>query len=502
MSNRRPPRLVTSAAAAGILASALVAGCANQPPTRSGGADRPVSLKITAFTSNANTPETTDEFRRRAEAAGKGSITFHRLPNVEALETRVPDPSSDLIKQVRDGTVDVGVVASRSFDLIGVHSLQALNAPLTVDNPDQAVRLLADPVTTKMLAGLSKVGLVGLVASWGQLRQPLGYGKAIRTPADLRGAFVIGRNSQSTKDLFASLGATLHLQSNAADAASVTSGEADVAELSFDHPLGQVSGPQGRPSYAMANVEISILANVIIVNAKTWASLSTAQQHALRTAAVATRDWAGSQATTLAAARDRFCRERLGNVAVASPTELAAWRTAVAPFVQSLRSADPATAAALDRAAAIVADHPSTDVPAPCTMAAPRDDELKAQGDQSVVSGVWRVTVHADRLAAAGATDEEVRLNSGTWTFTFKADGTYGYVEPRGRTCSGKFAVNGTSLVMKEEGASCDGWWRFTFIRTSDKLAVVPTADFAAEWSATKAFFSEPWSRLGEAPAQ
>ncbi len=500
--NSHSRRRITALAGTVLLVGGLGAGCTGRPPTRSGGAEKPVTLKITSFTSNANAPETTDDFRRRAEAAAKGSITFDRLPNVEVVETRVPDPSSDLIRQVRSGTVDVGIVASRSFDLIGVHSLQALNAPLVVDNPDQAVRLLADPVTDRMLAGLSKVGLVGLVASWSQLRQPLGYGKAIRTPTDLRDAFVIGRNSQATKDLFASLGARLHLQSNADDAKSVSSGQADAAEISLDHPLGNVSGPQGRPSYVTANVQLSILANVIVINAKTWAGLSTAQQQALRRAAVATRDWAGSGATTLTAARDHFCQTRLGNVAIASPAEVPSWRTALAPFIRALRAADPATASALDRAAVIVAEHPAADVPAPCTMAALPDSGLTPKGAQSVVAGVWRMTAHADRLAANGATDEEVRLNSGTWTFTIKADGGYSYVEPRGRTCSGRFAVNGTSLVMVEEGGSCDGHWRFTFTRTGNHLALVPTPDFAAEWSATLAFFSEPWLRLGDAPTQ
>lgn len=280
--HRRTARLVTA-----VVAAATLAGCSAQSPTRSGGAEKTVTLRITAFTANANTPETADEFRHRAEAASGGSIRFDRLPNVEVAENQVPDPSSDLIRQVRDGKIDVGVVASRSFDLIGVHSLEALSAPLIVDNPDQAVRLLADPVAEQMLEGLSSVGLVGLTASWNQLRQPLGYGKAIRTPADLKGAFVIGRRSRATQALFAAIGATLHLQSNNDDARSVASGEADAAELSFDHPLGQLSGPDGRRSVVIANVHLSILANVIVVNARTWAGLSPTQRQALQTAASA-----------------------------------------------------------------------------------------------------------------------------------------------------------------------------------------------------------------------
>lgn len=485
--------------AAAVTASALV-GCTAEAPTRSGGRDDPVTLRISAYTPNAPVPETADRLQALGVASGTG-LSFVRLPNVELPDSEVADPSTDLIRQVRDGSVDVGVVASRSFDLLGATSLQAFNAPLVVDTPDQAVRLLADPVTEQMLAGTSAVGVVGLSLAYNQLRQPVGYGRPILTPADLRGAFVIGRNSRANKELFASLGATLHVQSNAADAASVASGEADAAELSFDHPLGAVSGPADRPSYVTGNVQLAVLASVIIVNPKTWAGLSRSQQHALRSAATGARDWAATQAPRLDAARDHFCDQRVGNVAVADAPEMAAWRAAVAPFVDRLRSADPVTAAALDRAREIAAEHPATGTLTPCTMEETASSDLVAKGDQSVVAGVWRFEVLADRLAAAEATPEEVRLNSGTWTLTLEPTGTYSYVEPRGRTCSGRFVVDGTSLRMVEDGGTCDGRWRFIFTRSGNRLEVRPTADFADDWAAMTAFFSQPWVRIGDAPA-
>ena len=71
----------------------------------------------------------------------------------------------------------------------------------------------------------------------------------------------------------------------------------------------------------------------------------------------------------------------------------------------------------------------------------------------------------AEKLAAAGASQQDVGLNSGAWTFSIGRDGTFSYVEPRGRSCRGTFAVNGHRLSLLEDTSvgDCDGQWELTF---------------------------------------
>ena len=167
-----------------------------------------------------------------------------------------------------------------------------------------------------------------------------------------------------------------------------------------------------------------------------------------------------------------------------------------------MRERNPVTARAQDRLEAIVIDNPSTDVPEACAQSrSGAEPDLDAVGDQSVVAGVWRMVVDPTKLKEAGATAEEVRLNSGTWTFTIERDGAYAYVEPKGRRCAGRFAVSGSQLAMAEQGATCDGRWSFTFSRKGDTLRVIPTPDFADDWSAMTAFFANPWTKIAQVPS-
>lgn len=482
-----------------VLPALALAGCAAAtPPAKDGGAARAVTLSAVAYTTNTLTGETLDRFVDDVATTSDGAVTLELGPAVDA---GAQDGSASVIDLVRDGTADIGVVAARTFDLQGATSLQALGAPLLVESPAQAAAFLSDPVTDQMLAGLDDAGVVGLALTYDQLRQPLGFAGPL-DPRHLDGAVVLARPSRAMADVVAALGASADPRNGDAAAAAIQSGEVVGAETSMDRPSGPQSSVGQSPAIT-GNVQLAIKANVIIANPKVWDGLSADQRAALRDAASATRAWAGQQLVPLATAAPAFCAEGNGDVVVADAAELAAWHRALDPVVAELAAADPATAAAVARMRQIVAGSPTTDRATPCTMA--RDDQLPTvtpEGDQSVVAGQWRLLVSPEKLAAAGASNQDVALNKGAWTITFDGEGGYSFAEPRGRTCPGTYAVAGDRLSMVEDHSvgDCDGGWELTFTRDGDRMTWTPTPEFAATWPPLAGFFANPVERIGDPP--
>ncbi len=477
-----------------------LAGCGGTPPGKDGGAARSVNLTAVAYTTNTLTGETLDRFIADVRRASAGAISLVKGPPVDP---GAQDGSADVIGQVRDGTFDIGIVASRTFDLQGTTSLQALNAPLILESPEQAATFLSDPVTEGMLDGLDTAGVVGLALTYDQMVQPLGFDGPL-TIQSLKGAFVLARPSKATSAVLAGLGAVGDPRNGNAAEAAINAGDVAGSLTSMDRVSGPITRRPGHSSAVTGNVQLAVKANVIIVNPKVWTGLTTQQQDALRSASTATRAWAAGQTVSLTRAAQAFCARGIGDVAVADAKELASWRLAVEPAVTGLASADPRTRSALDRMREIVQKAPSTDLPSPCTAAPPSTlPTVVAVGDQTVLAGTWRLLVEAKAFAAAGASQQDVGLNVGTWTFTFGPGGTYSFVEPRGRHCDGTFAVaaDRLSLVEDPSTAGCDEQWELTFHRDGDRMSWVPTPEYKATYPPLTGFFAAPLELIAGPPA-
>ena len=477
-----------------------LASCGSEPPTKTAGsAAQPISLTAVSYTSNTLTQETLDQLVDQVSEVSDGAVTLEPGPSVYS---GAPDGSSEVIRMVREGTVDIGVVASRTFDLEGSTSLQALNAPLVIEDPAQAAAFLADDATTDMLAGLSDAGVVGLALVSDHLRQLLGYEGPLLDPESLNGMRVAARPSAAIEQLFTGLGATVDSRNGSEAEAAIKSGEVLGAETSVDRPGAFQSGANGHTSAITANLQLMVKANVIIVNPDVWDGLTTDQQSVLREASTATRTWAATQIATLADGAQLFCDQHIGDVVVAGEDQLEAWREAVAPTVAALEAANPVTKAAIARMRQIVHDNPTTDIPQPCTSL-PTDQlpSVDPEGDQSVVEGEWRLLVSVENLSDAGATQQDAVNNAGTWTFSFRDDGSSEYVEPHGRICPGTFAVAGDRLSIEEDSSvgDCDGQLEFTFDRDDNLMTWKPTPEYEAQWPPIAAFVANPLQRIGDA---
>lgn len=141
-----------------------------------------------------------DKFVADVAAASEGRITIETIPTYQGGD--VP-----LLNDVRGGTVELASVSSAIWDTQGVNSFQALQAPFLVNRLDLAKEVLSGEIAQDMLKGVDKVGLVGLAIHEGGLRKPVGAKKALKTPADFRGAKIRAPESRVLAEGLAALGA-------------------------------------------------------------------------------------------------------------------------------------------------------------------------------------------------------------------------------------------------------------------------------------------------------
>ena len=474
---------------------ALTAGCGLAvPPTRAGGADRSVTLSATSF-AIGRAAEQLVGFARQVRDRSHGSVTVDIGPDPDNARE---DTSAEAIAMVRDGRAAVAVVATRTFDTLGVPTLQALQAPLLVTSQAHADLVLADPVADDMLAGLKPLGLVGLGLTFGSLRYPLGYGRPLLNPEDYAGRRISARPSEATAAIVTALGGSVDRRNGQELEQAVAADEVSGSDESLVSPSSPVAG-----GFITVNVPLYLQAFALVVNTKVFAGLSGAHQQALREAAAATRDRASADQIDAALAAAAYCSSGRGSAALADPGQLSAFRRAVQPVYSQMNS-DVTTRRAIARIEKLGLGLPAVPTPEACTGSRPaQSSAVSARGDQSVLDGIWRLRVQADAFLAAGLSQRDAALNDGTWTFTFDAS-RYEFVEPNGRLCSGEYAVNGRRITMTETSAGCDGVWNLMFTRRG------PLAEFAfppdeersraGERAEFTAFFHNPLVRVGDVP--
>jgi TRAP-type C4-dicarboxylate transport system substrate-binding protein len=119
------------------------------------------------------------------------------------------------IADVQAGRVQLAKVNARAYDTVGIDSFQALVAPLLIDNPTLERRVLESDLAGEMLAGTSKLGLVGLAMLPTDLRRPLGLSRPLVRVKDYRGARIGVREGEVAKGTLIALGATPSVPSRA-----------------------------------------------------------------------------------------------------------------------------------------------------------------------------------------------------------------------------------------------------------------------------------------------
>ncbi len=259
---------------------------------------------------------------------------------------------------VQDGELDLGWIAARAWDTVGVTSFQALQAPFLITDQELLTEVLAGSMADEMIVGLDEVGLVGLGMYPDGLRYPLGYAAPMTSLEDFDGANIRLVPSEATEALVRALGGrpVYGLTGDALDAA-IASGDVDGTEVS----LGLATSIAPKGSVVTGNVVLFPRVNTLFAGQDLMDSLSDQQEAILAAAAEETYAFAAS--ATMEDFR-AFC-EAGGEVVIASEVDVAALERAARP-VYRLLEADPATKAFIDEIHGLKEGHAVVDAPNPC----------------------------------------------------------------------------------------------------------------------------------------
>jgi TRAP-type C4-dicarboxylate transport system substrate-binding protein len=335
-----------------LAAAACAVGCAGLTHDRAGGGQRtkPVVLTLASHDTGAEAREWIAAVQRLSG----GSVRIAQRPDWRDREV---DYERDTIADVRSGKADLALIPARAYDTLGVNSFQALLAPLLVDSYPVERAVLKSHVPDRMLAGVGKLGVVGVAALPGALQYVLSMTHPLLRPLDYathgRTGWQIGvRPSLLTTATFRALGAGTIAIAPGTDRSKFYSVEANPSDIwAFKYE-------SATPGTTLArNITLWPRVMTVVMNRDAYDRLSPAQRKALlRSGSAATGPAVQRIAQVEGGAMQRFCRMRpyhqLVNLLTATPTDLRLTRRALQPlYAELLRN--PSTAAGIGEIRAI-----------------------------------------------------------------------------------------------------------------------------------------------------
>lgn len=316
-----------------------------------------------------------------------------------------------VIQLVREGNFELGLAGSRAFDLHGITSFQALQAPFLIDNDALLEAVTTSDIATRMLDHLSSSGMTGLTLWPEDLRHPFSLipEKPILAPEDFKGLKVRAIPSNVTYALIETLGGNAKLSDSDYQAA--------------ESGLRQGASLTGTPT-ATGNVTFFAKYQVLFVSDAAFEKLSETQRKVLRDAAMATQMKAIAEHPSDVDTAQIWCADG-GTVVMASEAQVAAFEAAAQPIFASLEN-DPLNAeliAALRELKAKTEASPGASACAPETGSANpgRDVETQVWSQGTPPSGVWRVELTTDDFVSMGVLRSVAEAEwAGTYEFVFE----------------------------------------------------------------------------------
>jgi TRAP-type C4-dicarboxylate transport system substrate-binding protein len=316
-----------------------------------------------------------------------------------AAGSSTPDVEARTIELVRAGRYELGWVAARAWDELGVTSFEALQAPFLITNYPLLDEVLTGSLAHEMIAGLKGEDVVGLALVPGLLRHPIGIKRPLVSLADFAGARVRDRPSKASDTLLRALGAVPVHVSNDDLSRELARGRIDGDELSIiNAPIGGI---------LTANVAFFPKVLTLFAAKRAFGGLSDVQQDILRTAAERTlRHNASFPVRTALAFEGRLARQycRLpGRVVLATEEERAVLVRAARP-VYELLERDPQTKAEIAQIRTMKAALPAPPpivVPSRC-VGPSQPLGLGAQRSPSILNGTYHRVLTAAAARAVG----------------------------------------------------------------------------------------------------
>jgi len=354
---------------------------------------------------------------------------------------------------------------------------------LLIDNPALERRVLESDLAGQMLAGTSKLGLVGLAVLPTELRKPLGLTRPLVRAKDYRGARMGVREGEVAKATFTALGAR--------PVPTIPGGPIGGLD-GIDIDLGGIKGGgyEQQAKALTANVTLWPRPVTVVINRTVFESLTAAQQDALRQAGTV----AVSRQLDLFqglndGARDILCQRGLRFVR-ASDRDLAGLRRAVQPVYDQLE-ANAETRSLLQRIQAMKHESRATATPDAPACAPSASATGAADQQPTPLDGVYRTSFTREELANSPHGPGEVRDdNWGDFTLTFdRRRVTFTQRnDAASYSTSGTDTVDGKAVTLRfTEGANADEtfsahWSLYRDVLTFERLGELPTPYLVKPW--------------------
>jgi TRAP-type C4-dicarboxylate transport system substrate-binding protein len=359
---------------------------------------------------------------------------------------------ADLVKR---GDADLGLTASRVWDVAGTTSLQAFQTPFLIDNDALTLAVANSDIVKRALDGMTSAGVVGL-AMWPEALRHLFWfpqcGKDFSSLAGIAGATVVAVPSDASRLLVEALGGTVYPGPDSQRAA-------DVQACHLQGMETNTSG-LGLPAIgaAASNVVLFPKFDALVANTGALGRLSTAQSDSVRQAAAAAQATAIEHYPSEPATAAQSCANG-GRFVRATDDDVAAMVKAADPVygvlerdvltkgliedIRNLKALTPASAAASECGGA----------PVPAASGATTD--ATGYTGTMIPNGVYRANLTEEGLIAGGATPEWAAANAGVYTWAMRG-GKIAW--GRGQGCDGTYqSVNGEYVRVDINGAGeCD----------------------------------------------
>jgi TRAP-type C4-dicarboxylate transport system substrate-binding protein len=317
------------------------------------------------------------EYAAKVEELSGGSIRFRLTGNAREGD---PENEEKMIEEVRDGDIDLAMIAPRVFAKLGAERLAALAPPMLIDSYVLEREVFEAGLANRLVDDLDDLGLVAVAVIPGPLQWPVGFDRTFSDLDDFAGAVFTTELDELPVDTLAALGATPHLD-----------------RFVFDQPpgnrfpgidgmltsAGSIMGRQLQveAEAATGNLNLFAVPFVIIANRDMFESLDASQQAALRNAGPSiVDDIITARVSGQAELVEELCD--LGFEFVTATDEaLADVRTALEPVYDDL-TADPEVAAYVEEVEQLKAElgvGPDS-VTCPATASIPGDDEPLPEG--------------------------------------------------------------------------------------------------------------------------
>lgn len=366
-----------------LLAVGLLAGCGSGAANKAGGSSAPLVLRLA--NSNSGDQPGTDTIEHFAAQVRKRSGGAVRVQIIYlAAGSATPYVETRTINAVRRGRYDLGWIGARAWDLDGLKSFRALQAPFLITSMRLLNRVVTSSLARELLDSLATRDVVGLALAPDYLRHPVGMERAFVTPEDFAGARIRIQPSRVTAAVIRALGARPVEISNNDIGLAIGQKRVDAQELSMVNTPGD--------SVATENVVFFGKAFTLFANSDAYGKLTDDERRAVREAAADAVRYAVAHHATDSAIATGYCFDRR-RIVLAKPGDLAVLVRKEQPVYRWLE-ADPQTKRFIEQIQAWKQTTPPdpalTSIPAACRRAPRPAQALGAGRAASLLDGTYR----------------------------------------------------------------------------------------------------------------